>query len=289
LYKSNSAFPITQAALDHIISAVDGLRLAGDVEYIGRGLLTRAWLRCLSGDEPGCWADLDEAWEIAERGPMPLHQADILLYRARLFRDRSALAEARRLIEKHGYHRRDEELVDAEEAAKGWPESPPSEAPRPQAEMKASEESMRDQVFISYGHENKKLMEELLKHLKPYSHSGAFTAWSDKQIAPGSKWFKEIQAALGKARVAVLLVTPGFLASDFIHEHELGPLLKKADAGGVKILWVQLRMCSYEETPLKDYQAVVSPPGKPLAQMDKADRDVAWVQICKEIKAAVNS
>ena len=30
-------------------------------------------------------SDLDEAWEIAERGPMKLHMADILLHRARLF------------------------------------------------------------------------------------------------------------------------------------------------------------------------------------------------------------
>jgi hypothetical protein len=48
--------------------------------------------------------------------PMPLHQADILLYRARLFSDRPALARARKLIEKHGYHRRDKELRDAESA-----------------------------------------------------------------------------------------------------------------------------------------------------------------------------
>ncbi len=120
LYKAHSAFPIRHAALDHMTAAVKGFRASGDVSRLPLVLLTRAWLRCLSCDEPGCRADLDEAWEIAERGPMPLFQADIQLYRARLFRDRAALAEARRLIEKHGYHRRDGELADAEEAAKGW-------------------------------------------------------------------------------------------------------------------------------------------------------------------------
>jgi hypothetical protein len=54
---------------------------------------------------------------------MPLHLADIHLYRARLFfRDATYpwespqydLAEARRLIFKHGYLRRKEELEDAE-------------------------------------------------------------------------------------------------------------------------------------------------------------------------------
>jgi hypothetical protein len=59
---------------------------------------------------------LDEAWEIAEPGPMRLHMADILLTRARLFRDRDALAQARALIEQCGYGRCKEELADAEAA-----------------------------------------------------------------------------------------------------------------------------------------------------------------------------
>ena len=81
--------------------------------------------------------DLDEAWEIAERGSMKLFMADIHLYRARLFgrTDRkdeggrmkdervypwespqADLAEARRLIESCGYGRRKAELEDAEKA-----------------------------------------------------------------------------------------------------------------------------------------------------------------------------
>jgi hypothetical protein len=68
---------------------------------------------------------------------MPLFRADILLHRALLFglsKDRPAsypwtspqedLAEARRLIEKHGYWRRKEELEDAEAAALKIPDTP---------------------------------------------------------------------------------------------------------------------------------------------------------------------
>ena len=124
-------------------------------------------------------------------------------------------------------------------------------------------------------------------HLKPFERAGALTKWSDKQIVPGSKWFKEIKTALAKTRVAVMMVSPAFLASDFIHEHELGPLLKEAELGGVKILWIPVRACSYKETPLKNYQSVISP-DKPLAQM-KAERDSAWVQICGEIKNALSA
>ncbi|HEX6902906.1 MAG TPA: hypothetical protein VF789_24535 [Thermoanaerobaculia bacterium] len=120
LYKIILMFPVLDSDLDHFAAAVGGFRAMGELSRLPHSLLTRAWWRYLSEDEPGCRADLDEAWEIAERGPMSLFQADIHLYRARLFRDRTALAEGRRLIEKHGYHRRDGELADATEAAKSW-------------------------------------------------------------------------------------------------------------------------------------------------------------------------
>jgi hypothetical protein len=81
-------------------------------------------------------SDLNEAFEIAERGPMPSFLADIHLHRARLLglsNDRPEnypwtspqhdLAEARRLIAKHGYWRRKEELEDAEAAARAVPDT----------------------------------------------------------------------------------------------------------------------------------------------------------------------
>jgi hypothetical protein len=135
-------------------AAVAGLRRAGVQDMLPRGLLTRAWCSFAEGMkhrllnqqtqavdcEARAQRDLDEALEIAERGPMPLFLADIHLYRARLFHTvtpyplatdadghargpREDLAEARRLIEKHGYWRRKEELEDAEAAARDWPRS----------------------------------------------------------------------------------------------------------------------------------------------------------------------
>lgn len=144
----------------------------------------------------------------------------------------------------------------------------------------------RDKLFISYCHKDAKFLKELLLHLKPLERAGLIAKWSDEEIAPGSKWFEEIKAALATTKVAVMMVSPGFLASDFIHEHELGPLLKEAEQGGVRILWIPVRASVYKETPLKNYQAVISP-DKSIAEM-KAERDKAWVKICEEIKKALN-
>ena len=117
-----------RASLQHAVAA---LRRAGTQDYLPHGLLTRAWLRLLTGARTGpesARSDLDEAWEIAERGPMKLFLADIHLHRARLFfreaqypwgSPAADLAAARELIEKCGYWRRKEELEDAERAIGG--------------------------------------------------------------------------------------------------------------------------------------------------------------------------
>ena len=138
------------------------------------------------------------------------------------------------------------------------------------------------------GPKDKRWRDDLEIHLKPYLRGGSIVSWSDQQIAPGSEWLKEIQLVLANSKIAVLLVSPDFLASDFIHEHELGPLLKEATRGGVKILWVPVRESGYKKTPLKDYQAAVIDPSKPLAAMTPAGRDKAWVKICEEIERAVS-
>lgn len=137
LESSNSRFPIPDSS--HIENAVTGLRRAGQQDDLPRGLLTRAWLRALTGALTGpdsAQEDLDEAWDIASRGSMKLFMADIHLYRARLFgvgrvanpshiypweSPEHDLAEAERLIRECGYHRRDEELADAKRAILGTP------------------------------------------------------------------------------------------------------------------------------------------------------------------------
>ncbi len=83
----------------------------------------------VTGDESGALEDLAEAEEISGRGPMKLHQADVYMNRARLrlgwhLRGQDAQLEeipkdvtrAKELIEQTGYHRRDREMSELEQA-----------------------------------------------------------------------------------------------------------------------------------------------------------------------------
>ena len=96
---------------------MDGLRRAGQELYLPLGLLARAALRRFRSDFAGAAADLTEALEIAERGPMRLHECDAHLEWARLCRDQGDLAAARRhlarareLVNETGYGRREREV-----------------------------------------------------------------------------------------------------------------------------------------------------------------------------------
>ncbi len=147
---------------------------------------------------------------------------------------------------------------------------------------------VRDQVFISYSHQDREWLERLQVMLKPLLRKDALRIWDDSQIRPGAEWRQDIENALASAAIAVLLVSPHFLASDFIAEHELPPLLEAAKREGVKILWVAVSYCLVEETEIELYQAV-NGPAKPLSSFSGAELDRELLQIAKAIKAAVQT
>jgi hypothetical protein len=149
------------------------------------------------------------------------------------------------------------------------------------------EPKTRNQVFISYSHQDQQWLTELQKHLKPMIRNHKLAVWNDTNIQPGAEWRKEIEEALAAAKVAVLMVSPNFLASDFINDNELPPLLNTAQAKGLTIIWIPLSFSSYRETEIEKYQAA-HPPNQPIDSLSSAEQNRAWVDICKQIKATAN-
>jgi tetratricopeptide (TPR) repeat protein len=108
-------------ATTHLDRAVDGLRQAATQHMLPLALLARAELHRATGGPDRARHDLDEAFTIATRGGMRLHEGDCHLEYARLYlacgqkgKARESLAKAKKMVEEIGYHRRDSEVKELE-------------------------------------------------------------------------------------------------------------------------------------------------------------------------------
>ena len=110
--------------------------------------------------------------------------------------------------------------------------------------------------------------------------------WDDSLIRPGVMWRDEMEKALAQARVALLLVSANFLASEFVMRVEVPALLRAAKEEGVPILWVSLSPCLWEKTPISEYQALL-PPDQHLAGLDGIELAKALKAISLKIEKAM--
>jgi formylglycine-generating enzyme required for sulfatase activity len=147
---------------------------------------------------------------------------------------------------------------------------------------------VRKELFISYSHRDLKWLEQLRTHLKPLERNYNLERWDDSHIKPGDKWLVEIEQALARAAVALLLVSPDFVASDFIDRKEMPSLLDAAQNQGLAILWVPLRPISLKLFPqIEQYQAVFSP-DRTLADMTDVEQDRTLATISETILETID-
>lgn len=148
--------------------------------------------------------------------------------------------------------------------------------------QKQSVGTQRDQVFISYSHKDTDWLKRIEVMLKPLTRNGSLDVWTDQRIEAGDDWRHEIETALKRAKAAVMLVSPDFLASDFVQDVEIPSLLDAAKLEGVAILWVPISDCLYSYTPIARYQAIIDP-SSPLDSLTTSDANRAIRKIAETI------
>jgi hypothetical protein len=149
--------------------------------------------------------------------------------------------------------------------------------------------SKRSKVFISYSHQDLEWLKRLRVHLRPLEREYEIEVWDDTKIKPGSMWKKEIEQAIQSAKVAVLLISADFLASDFIAGDELPPLLKVAQERGAIILPVIVSYSRFLRTRgLAEFQSV-NDPSRPLDSLPKSEQEKVFVTVSEHIETALNT
>jgi hypothetical protein len=103
-------------------------------------------------------------------------------------------------------------------------------------------------VFISYSHKDEAEKDALMTHLHALqSGDENVEVWSDDEIGGGEAWEAAIDKAMSRARIAILLVTANYLASDFILRKEVPELLRRRERDGMKVLPVIAKSCAWRK------------------------------------------
>ncbi len=140
---------------------------------------------------------------------------------------------------------------------------------------------MRDSIFICYSHADSKHQLRLRKHLAPFVRDNAIQYWSDTRIKASQNWREEIKCALDRSAISILLVSADFLASDFIHYHELPALMEHT-----KIYPVLIHHCLFKEFKWLESIQFINDIQKPLAELPPAKRETVWAGLVKDVKDA---
>ncbi len=149
-----------------------------------------------------------------------------------------------------------------------------------------TEANKRDIIFFSYSQKDERWLDDIIEILQPIVRSKKLLFWSNKEIKPGEVAREKIKESLKRTKVAVLLVTKSFLASDLILNDELIPQLE-AEKEGVKIFWIKVGQCDVENTEITKYKPA-NDPATPLYRFKKGPNlDDELVKISKKLQIAI--
>lgn len=158
---------------------------------------------------------------------------------------------------------------------------------------------LRNGVVVAYSHRERDLLFELQVHLKPLQKAWMLDLWDDLRVAGAGV---DLRRALAGARVTVLLVSPGFLASPFITEHRLPALLagQRHPRAAVMCLYMRPAMDAFAEFQFvepgtREPKSVrissfygLNDPMKPLAAFDRRGRAEVLANAADEIIRAAH-
>jgi hypothetical protein len=145
--------------------------------------------------------------------------------------------------------------------------------------------AQKTRIFISYSHWDSEWLERVQIHLKALNQENSkLEVWDDTKILAGKKWKEEIADALDKCKIAILLISTYFLASDFIANDELPVLLKNAEEKGTKILPLIILPSRFlKNKNLSGFQAV-NDPEKPLSKLTLSEQEEILVKLTNDVE-----
>ena len=144
-------------------------------------------------------------------------------------------------------------------------------------------------LFISYSKLDIGLVNKFIEHLSALQRDGIVSHWYCSELEAGSIWNDEIQKHMEEADIVCFMVSPNFMKTDYIHEHEIKKAFeRKAKEPEFKIVPIILNFCRWITTNNNLGQFTALPyTAKPV--MDFKNQDMAWYIIEECIRIMIQN
>lgn len=136
-------------------------------------------------------------------------------------------------------------------------------------------------IFLSYAREDEEMKQRLHVFLAPLRRSGRVAVWHDSEILPGEEWDTAIKTEIAQADLILLLVSPDFLASDYIWQHEISKAMERHERKEASVVPVFLRPCDWQDMPFARVQGLPINT-RSVTQYENADE--AYLEIVQGIR-----
>jgi TIR domain len=139
-------------------------------------------------------------------------------------------------------------------------------------------------LFYSYARKDARLRENLEKSLAQLKREGKITDWYDREILAGSVWDDVIKQQIERARIILLLISPDFMASEYIWRTEVALAMGRRSRNEVIVIPVIVRPADWHSAPFGSLQALPRD-GKPVVKW--ANQDEAWLDVAKGLRSVL--
>jgi TIR domain len=139
-------------------------------------------------------------------------------------------------------------------------------------------------VFCSYSDEDRRVQEQLEKHVKSLERVGSVLYWDKHKITAGQERRREIDDQIKSASIILLLISSNFISSDDCYASDLVNALNRQHDDGIAVIPILVKPCTWDELAFSHLQVL---PRNRLPVSLWKSRDLAFTHIVEEIKIVV--
>ena|SRR5438876_7734598 len=143
-------------------------------------------------------------------------------------------------------------------------------------------------VFISYAHEDRPLLNDLVAHLSILQNRKLISAWKDTDISPGTEWKKQIIDSLNGAQIILLLISADFMNSEFCYSIEMKRAIQRHKADEARVIPILLRPVYWKGAPFEILDVLpVDAKKRPKPIVSWSIRDDGYLNVVEGIASAI--